>query len=95
MRFPILFSFLPSFKNFYCSINAAKAKTLARRGSLWRTILPRILLFPSLLSIFHGDSAIFKPGKPISNQVYYNVVCYCDGGNLNSRVERECYNFLL
>jgi hypothetical protein len=37
----------------------------------WRTILPRILLFPSLLSIANDYSANFKPGNPIFNQVYY------------------------
>ena len=62
MRFPILFSFLPSFKNFYCSIDAAKAKVIAKRdfpvANYFATdsIAPEstvsfsvvILLFPSL-----------------------------------------------
>lgn len=66
MRFPILFSFLPSFKNFYCSIEAAKAKIIARRDFstdnhfATNSIVPEstvafsmvILLFPSLGNLY-------------------------------------------
>ena len=66
MRFPILFSFLPSFKNFYCSINAAKAKIIVRRDSpvanhfAMDSIVPEstvdfsmvVLLFSSLGSLY-------------------------------------------